>query len=287
MGAKGTLREVAMARVKEMTVLDCYGQLPPSMRSTKRMRILRKLDRNILSNSRDIFLTCLATQLPEMAALVRNFMNRMRALLVYQDVPSSFIIPLVKRAELKASSNILLHTDWKLPTRVLKAWELGAPDRLIACASATSDKLFVLSCSLKQYDLPFTSVEALKSMPPEERSRFIIVDDGSYLHWPSSDIHLDLDALRYATDQNWRKKVDFERAIHHARFGAAVAAVRKEHRLNQSDINGVSERQIRRIEKGSFPRVQTLDLVARSHGLSLDDYLSKVADKAVPSSTHS
>lgn len=273
-----------MSHVEEMTVLDCDGQLPPSMRTTKRMRILRKLDRRTLRKSQNIFLTCLATQLPEMADLVRDFMNRMRALLIYQDVPSSFIIPLMKRAELKASSNILLHTDWKLPTRVLRAWELGAPDHLIANACATSDKLFVLSCSLKEYDIPFNAVEALKSIPTEERSQFIIAEDGSYLHWPSSDIHLDLDALRYATDQKWRKKVDLERATHHARFGSAVAAVRKEHRLNQSDIKGVSERQIRRIEKGCVPRVQTLELVASAHGSSLDEYLSKVAEKAAASS---
>jgi hypothetical protein len=191
----------------------------------------------------------------------------------------------MKRAELRASGNIVLHKDWGLPTRVLKAWKLGAQDLLIANASATSDKLFVLSCSLAEYELPFDAVEALKSIPPGERDRFTIADDGSYLHWPSSDIHLDLDALRYATDPQWRQKVDRERTTRHARFGAAVEAVRKEHRINQSDITGVSERQIRRIEKGSVPRVKTLELMARAHGLALDDYLITVAEKAAALST--
>jgi hypothetical protein len=269
-----------MNRLQEITVLDCDGQLPPFMRTTKRMRILRKPNSKILRKTQNIFLMCLATQLPEMADLVRDVMSRLRALFVYQDVPSTFIIPLLKRAELRVSSRILLHKDRALATRVLKAWELGAPDQLIANACAANSKLFVLSCSLKEYEISFDTVSALNSIPPGERGRFTIADDGRYLHWPSSDIHLDIDALRYATDPQWRKKIDWERTTHHARFGAAVEAVRKSHRLNQSDISGVSERQIRRIEKGSVPRVKTLEIMARVHGLALDDYLSKVAEKA-------
>jgi hypothetical protein len=223
----------------------------------------------------------------EMADLVHDFMDRLRALFVYLDVSSSFIVPLMKRAELRLSGKVLLHKDWNLPARILKAWELGAPDHLIANASATSEKLLVLSCSLSEYEISYDAVDALKLIPPGERSRFTIADDGSYLHWPSSDIHLDLDALRYATDPRWRKKVDRERTTHHARFGAAVAEVRKEYRLNQSDINGVSERQIRRIEKGSVPRVKTLELMARAHGLALDDYLNEVTEKTASLSTAS
>jgi hypothetical protein len=269
-----------MNRLDEITVLDCGGQLPPSMRTTKKMRILRKPNDEILRKSQNIFLMCLATQLPEMVDLVRDFMSRLRALFIYQNVPSSFIVPLMKRAELRPSGNILLHKDWSLAGRVLRAWELGAPDRLIANAAATSDKLFVLSCSLKEFEISFDTIAALKSIPPKDRGRFTVAEDGSYLYWPSSDIHLDLDALRYATDPQWRKKVDWERTTHHARFGAAVAAVRKEYRLNQSDINGVSERHIRRIENGSIPRVRTLELMAQAHGLSLENYLNKVAEKA-------
>ena len=42
-------------------------------------------------------------------------------------------------------------------------------DHLIAKASATKDRLFVLSCSLKAFDVPFDAVKALKAMPLDER----------------------------------------------------------------------------------------------------------------------
>jgi transcriptional regulator with XRE-family HTH domain len=70
-----------------------------------------------------------------------------------------------------------------------------------------------------------------------------------------------------------------DRTTRDARFGAAIASVRKRHRLNQSEIPGVSERQIRRIEQGSRPRVRTLEIMAKAHGLSLDAYLSEVAEQ--------
>ncbi len=194
---------------------------------------------------------CRATELFELADLVRDSMNehRLRALFLYQNVASPFIIPLLKQAELRVLRNIVVHTDWDVPARVLRAWELGVQEHLIAKASATKDKLFVLSCSLKAFEVPFDAVKALKAMPLGERDQFVAADDGSYLHWPISDSHLDLDALRYATDPQWRKKVDLERTTHDARFGAAVVSVRKGCRLGQSDIRGVSEGQVRRIER--------------------------------------
>jgi hypothetical protein len=265
-----------LSDTREIMVLDCDGRLPQYLHATK-IRVLRKPDRKVLRKSKNLFLTCLATQLPEIGSLVLDFTHRLRALFVYQDVAASFLIPLMRRAGLRASTVILFHTGWDLPTRVLRAWQLGAEDRLIADASTSNNTLFVLSCSMKEHAIPFDAFEALKALPARERDQFQIADDGSYLHWPSSDVHVDLDALRYATDPGWRKKVDLDRTTRDARFGAAVASLRKRHRLNQTDIQGVSERQIRRIEQGSRPRVRTLELMAKGHGLTLEAYLSMIA----------
>lgn len=62
------------------------------------------------------------------------------------------------------------------------------------------------------------------------------------------------------------------------RFGEAVAAFRKQCGLKQADIHGLSERQVRRIEKGERTKVDTLGILARSHGLSLKAYLDKIAE---------
>lgn len=65
-------------------------------------------------------------------------------------------------------------------------------------------------------------------------------------------------------------------------FGEAVAALRKQCGLKQAEIQGLSERQVRRIEKGERTKVDTLAILAKSHGLSLKAYLDKIAEMLSP-----
>ncbi|MFM7577941.1 MAG: helix-turn-helix domain-containing protein, partial [Microcystaceae cyanobacterium] len=61
-------------------------------------------------------------------------------------------------------------------------------------------------------------------------------------------------------------------------FGKAIAQLRKKHHLKQSDIKGLSERQVSRIEQGGTTRVETLQLFAQAHHMNLNDYLNAVAN---------
>ena len=63
-------------------------------------------------------------------------------------------------------------------------------------------------------------------------------------------------------------------------MGRAIKAFRTEDKLRQRDIEGISTRQVRRIEKGEVrPRTDTLRHFARAHGLSLNEYLNRLAEK--------
>ncbi len=62
-------------------------------------------------------------------------------------------------------------------------------------------------------------------------------------------------------------------------FANLIATLRKQYKLHQSDIIGLSERQVRRIEQGyGCTKVDTLRLFAKAHGMELDAYLDAVAD---------
>ena len=117
-----------------------------------------------------------------------------------------------------------------------------------------------------------------KRIPPEQRSSFTISSEGSYIHWPEIDVHIDLDAIRCLKDGAWREKKEQERLMYNLRFGAAVAALRKQRGLKQAEIRGLSERHVRRIEKGERTKVDTLAILARSHGWSLKKYLNEIAE---------
>jgi hypothetical protein len=117
----------------------------------------------------------------------------------------------------------------------------------------------------------------MKSIPGAQRSSFEVDEDGSYVHWPGPDIHVDLDAIRAALDPKSRAKAEAAKVTRNKRYGAAVARLRAARGLKQSDIKGLSERHVRRIEKGEGASSDALRRLAESHGMRLDKYLREVA----------
>lgn len=56
--------------------------------------------------------------------------------------------------------------------------------------------------------------------------------------------------------------------------------LRRRHGLRQRDVPGLSERQIRRYERGTRVPFRALRLMATAHGMELNEYLNELADKA-------
>jgi hypothetical protein len=208
----------------------------------------------------------------------------LRGLLLLQDVEQPFVGPLLDKAKLRSLRNVLVHGQEGLLERVMRilnAWESRAASKLIADAAVAAEQLLVRACDFKFYAVPFNSLKALSKIEPGNRARFKIASDGSYLHWPDHDIHLDLETFRYAIDPEWRAKKERARLLHNQRFGTAVAELRVESGLRQSDFEGVSEREIRRIEKGeTLPHSSTLEILAKAHEMTLANYLAEIASKS-------
>jgi hypothetical protein len=175
---------------------------------------------------------------------------------------------------------VLVHQGPPLPARVLRAWEMGAENELIADASVAGGILFVLSCALERLDVPIRKIPALAGIGAKDLLCLEVSPDGSYLHWPKADVHLDLGSVRYVIDPVWRARTDAARVAQHAQFGGAVRAIREARGVTQGAIEGLSARHVRRIEGGLCPKVATLRLLAKAHGMELDQYLSAVAAEA-------
>ena len=108
-------------------------------------------------------------------------------------------------------------------------------------------------CTPQFYTIPFSELPALRNIAPEYRHAFQIDEDGSYLHWPHDDIHIDIDTLEYHTNPEYRKKADLKRLQYNRTFGDSLKRLRKKAGLRQCDIPGLSARQVRRIENGETP----------------------------------
>lgn len=253
----------------------------PGFRSGRRLRRVSEGDTRRAYRDPLLVVTAAST-LPAVASVAggASRQHRLMGLLVRQDVRTGLIGPMLDRAGLRMWRSVLVHQGPPLPARVLKAWEMGAEDELVAEASVTGGVLFVLTCALERLEVPVRKLPPLARMRTDDLHGLEVSPDGSYIHWPSADIHLDVGSLRYVIDPVWRVRTDAARVMYHERFGDAVRAVREQSGLGQRAIQGISARHLRRIERGAFPKVATLRVLARAHGMELDRYLSAVAEAA-------
>ncbi len=264
---------------QEITVLMHDPGSRSAIPSGKKIHILVRPRLAAAAHARNVFVFVPATELSEVAEFVSlaNRRHQLRALFVREDMDVHWLPRLFERAGLRTLRNTLVHSDLTLPGRVLRAWAHGAQDNLIADADVAADRLFVTSCSLQHYEVPIGKIPALRSVPERERKNFVIDEDGSYLHWPEADIHLDLDAIQVAIDPAARKRAFVAKAMREQRYGKAIARMRLGKGLKQSEISGLSDRQVRRIERGESLTSESLTRLAAAHGMKLEEYLNELA----------
>ncbi len=270
-----------MSSQQAMTVLVQDTMNKHLVSRSKTVQVLQPSDSQDLESALNLFVLASATGLPEIADIVRsaNQKHHLRVLFIREDIDPNWLPQMFDRANLRVMRNTLVHTNSVVPKRVINAWTMGAQEQLIADATVIGDRLLVLSCAMEKLEVPFDALPALKRISIDERTNFTIDDDGSCLYWENADIHLDLDSFRYATDPEWKQKFESLKSKHNQVFGKAIATLRKQHNLRQSDIIGLSDRQVRRIEQGDgSTKVDTLRLFAKAHGMELDAYLDAVAD---------
>jgi DNA-binding transcriptional regulator YiaG len=268
-----------MSSKQTMTVLVQDNKNEHIVPSSKLVQILPISDLQGLESAMNLFVLTSATGLPEIADIVRyaNQKHHLRVLFIREDIDPKWLPQMFDRANLRVMRNTLVHVNSDLPKRVINAWTMGAQEQLIADATVINDCLLVFSCGMEKFEIPFSTLPALKRIPTSERESFTIADDGSYLYWEGADVYLDLDAFRWATNPEYQQQFAALKSTHNQVFGKAIASLRQQHKLRQSDIIGVSERQVRRIEQGEgMPKIDTLKLFAEMHGMEINDYLNAV-----------
>jgi transcriptional regulator with XRE-family HTH domain len=206
-----------------------------------------------------------------------NKVHRLVALLVNNDVGSNWFPHFLHTAGIRILRNMVVFSDDELPVRVLNAWALGGEHDFIADATVVDDTLWVQSCAFERFSVSFDAFAALRSMPEEARADFRIEDDGLLLYWPKFRVHLDLDEIRFANDPE-RKREALARSLGSQRaIGAALRRLRENANLAQSDIPGMSERQVRRVETGDRLTVDTIDAFSAALSMDPDHLLERIS----------
>jgi ribosome-binding protein aMBF1 (putative translation factor) len=165
--------------------------------------------------------------------------------------------------------------------RMVLARQSHAEDQLIASAILEDDKLVVWSCEPKRYEVDASEITALARMSSQARADFEVTSSGSRIHWRSADVDLNLDAIRAHGDPAVRREHDVMRRREAARYADAIRRLREERGLQQSEIEGLSERHVRRLEGGeTIPHSSTLKKLAAAHEMSVDGYLAELATRS-------
>ncbi len=264
----------------EVMLVSKERDLYSALRGNEFVHWAQKPNLDIVDNYRKIFVHSPATKLPEYTDFLHAAVKRRNlcALFIYEDIENDWLPQMLARAKIRTLKHIFVHKELDIPRRIISAWTSDIQKETIADATVFDDRLMVLACDLMEYEISFDSIAALKNLPPEERSNFIISSDGSFIHWPVSDVHLNMDAFMYVTDSTYREKVDKKRLTKNKNYGEVIAKLRKLYGLRQSDILGLSERQVRRIEHGGSVTSNVLKALASAHGIELNEYLDQLAN---------
>lgn len=274
-----SITEISMRKMAIVVPEMHYAQQVPKWPCLK---TYARPSSRLLDQSQHLFVWVSVEDLASVSPFVKeaNLRHHLRGLFVETNHDFNLLPQLLHQANLRVVKNMFVHQDATVPRRVLNAYCIGAEDKLVANAEVIKDKLHVLSCSAAAYTISFDDWHVLGRIEMQDRVDFEIAEDGGYIHWPSADVHLDIESIRAQTDEGFRKQLLVERLERNERMGQAIATLRKTMKLRQGDIKGLSDRQVRRIERGEGTKVAAFKSLAKAHGMGLDEYLSAIAEVA-------
>ena len=151
----------------------------------------------------------------------------------------------------------------------------------IVDAWVEGEDLVLLSPSFERMIVPSKMLGRYLGDDLSKLSNFEIDEDGRFLWWSHSDTHLGWKQLHQLIDptvalEDAKKSHQFM-----ANYGSAIRTLRESSGLKQSDIVGLTPRQLRRIEHGEqVVTKKALEALSLALGIPIDTYLRKLAKLA-------
>lgn len=150
----------------------------------------------------------------------------------------------------------------------------NAEDQLMASAKLFGRELLVWSCEPALYRVSVDDIPALAAMDEQSLGAFSISPSGSRIHWQGADVDLSLATIRERVDPAFRARNEHRARREAAGYGQAIRTLRLQVGLTQDAIPGLSDREVRRLERGGIvPRAETVRLLAAAHKMEAAQYL--------------
>lgn len=166
--------------------------------------------------------------------------------------------------------------------RLLIALDRGDYDNRILDVWWEDDTLVVVSPTsqgFRKLRVQLQRLPALQSYERKKLENFKIDEDGTFVYWPSIGIHLGWEQFEQAVDQQAYLKAKQQSDAFNKAYGSAIRTLREKNALRQSDIKGLTPRQVGRLERGECRATHNaLSKLANAHNMTTSDYMGQLAN---------
>jgi hypothetical protein len=223
--------------------------------------------------------------IPEESAAIQSVGHRGRKYLLFLgDMPVEAIPSRIPRLHVRDSQrlHIARERDMKgisaIISRAIGGIAFGKQHTGIVDAWIEDDYLVVLFPAFDRLKVPLSKLTKHLGTNKDEIKAFEIDEDGSFLYWPHADVHLGPDQLHAIVDPTFVVALPQRSSQFHGEYGEAIRSLREEHGLKQTEIEGVTDRHLRRIEHGQLPATSgVLQSLADAHGMDISEYMAELA----------
>lgn len=145
-------------------------------------------------------------------------------------------------------------------------------------ATIEKDILRVISPKFTRLEVPISKIPQFKNARSAEVQNFEIDEDGSFVYWPDLDVHFGWRQLQQLIDPEAALKASQKSEEFNQWYGKAVQKLRETASLKRSDIPGLSDKQLGRIEKGDCRLTSNaIEALAKAHKMDPNEYMKKLA----------
>lgn len=172
----------------------------------------------------------------------------------------------------------------KLLRRFVQGLSTLRPGEMIFDARWEEDIFVVMSPEFERLRIPLKCLpKKIQASSKAAKSKFEVDEFGDFVYWPKLDVHMGWAQFEQAVDSQAKLRAEQKSAKFNKRYGRAIRQLRDQHKLRQSDIQGLDARTIGRIERGETrATANAIAKLAKAHGLGATEYMSSLAEALRP-----
>jgi hypothetical protein len=287
-GAAGRFRVVATNAAYARICRRSLKKLPARFRNRIDLQVFSSLDEVTLPPTRaaTVYISRLADLPEDGANRALLTAGESKHLLFLESLPVEAMPARLLQLNIRNPHRLHLaaerssHLMVELIYRLFRGMARADGPRSIVDAWVEIENLVLLSPGFDRLVVPRKDLAKFIGTKAEKIAAFEIDEDGRFLFWPHADVHLGWEQFVQIVDPAAAVAAKQRSHEFNERYGAAIRALREQHGLKQSDIRGVTERHLRRVEHGEQTASKgTLEALASAHGVTLDAYLRILAER--------